>query len=62
VREAVVVAQDQLLNAVKAFIDTVIAGQRLMLAGLSYGGYLACGPEPRLSAHQRRAETQMPQM
>src|SRR3989442_15779453 len=32
---------DQMLDAVLAFIDTVIPGQRFVLAGLSYGGYLA---------------------
>jgi thioesterase domain-containing protein len=31
---------DQMLEAVLAFIDTVIPGQRFVLAGLSYGGYL----------------------
>ena len=35
--------QDQMLEAVLAFIDTVIPGQRFVLAGLSYGGYLARG-------------------
>jgi pimeloyl-ACP methyl ester carboxylesterase len=35
--------QDQVLDAVLAFIDTVIPGQRFVLAGLSYGGYLARG-------------------
>ncbi len=34
---------DQMLEAVLAFIDTVIPGQRFVLAGLSYGGYLARG-------------------
>src|SRR5258708_33328 len=34
---------DQMLDAVLAFIDTVIPGQRFVLAGLSYGGYLARG-------------------
>ncbi len=29
---------DQMLDAVLAFIDTVIPGQRFVLAGLSYGG------------------------
>ncbi len=32
---------DQVLDAVLAFIDTVIPGQRFVLVGLSYGGYLA---------------------
>ncbi len=35
--------QDQMLDAVLAFIDTVIPGQHFVLAGLSYGGYLARG-------------------
>src|SRR5947209_7564054 len=34
---------DAMLNAVLAFIDTVIPRQRFVLAGLSYGGYLARG-------------------
>ncbi len=34
---------NQMLEAVLAFIDTVIPGQRFVLAGLSYGGYLARG-------------------
>src|SRR5438105_13025526 len=34
---------DQMLDAMLAFIDTVIPGQRFVLAGLSYGGYLARG-------------------
>lgn len=34
---------DQMLDAMLAFIDTVIPGQRFVLAGLSYGGYLAQG-------------------
>lgn len=34
---------DQMLDAVLAFIDAVIPGQRFVLAGLSYGGYLARG-------------------
>jgi pimeloyl-ACP methyl ester carboxylesterase len=32
-----------MLEAMLAFIDTVIPGQRFVLAGLSYGGYLARG-------------------
>jgi pimeloyl-ACP methyl ester carboxylesterase len=35
--------QDQMLSAVLEFIDTVIPGQRFVVAGLSYGGYLARG-------------------
>ncbi|GHO63726.1 2-hydroxy-6-oxo-6-phenylhexa-2,4-dienoate hydrolase [Ktedonobacter sp. SOSP1-52] len=34
---------DQMLDVVLKFIDTVIPGQRFVLAGLSYGGYLARG-------------------
>lgn len=34
---------DQMLEAVLAFIDAVIPGQRFVLAGYSYGGYLARG-------------------
>ncbi|MDQ2717790.1 MAG: alpha/beta hydrolase [Chloroflexota bacterium] len=36
-------SHDQMLDAVLAFIDAVIPGQRFVLAGLSYGGYLARG-------------------
>ncbi|HEX6477584.1 MAG TPA: alpha/beta hydrolase [Ktedonobacteraceae bacterium] len=41
---------DQMLDAVLAFIDTVIPGQRFVLAGLSYGGYLARGVASRRAA------------
>jgi pimeloyl-ACP methyl ester carboxylesterase len=34
---------DRMLQTVLAFIDAVIPGQRFVLAGLSYGGYLARG-------------------
>ena len=34
---------DAMLDTMLAFIDTVIPGQRFVLAGLSYGGYLARG-------------------
>jgi pimeloyl-ACP methyl ester carboxylesterase len=34
---------DQMLKTVLAFIDAVIPGQRFVVAGLSYGGYLARG-------------------
>lgn len=34
---------DQMLNAMLAFIDAVIPGQRFVLAGYSYGGYMAQG-------------------
>jgi pimeloyl-ACP methyl ester carboxylesterase len=36
-------SHDQMLEAVLAFIDKVIPGQRFVLAGYSYGGYLARG-------------------
>ncbi len=42
--------QDQMLDAVLAFIDTVLPGQRFVLAGLSYGGYLARGVVYRRAA------------
>ncbi len=41
---------DQMLDAVLAFIDKVIPGQRFVLAGLSYGGYLARGVVYRRAA------------
>ncbi|TMD69519.1 MAG: alpha/beta hydrolase, partial [Chloroflexi bacterium] len=41
---------DQMLDVVLAFIDTVIPGQRFVLAGLSYGGYLARGVVSRRAA------------
>jgi pimeloyl-ACP methyl ester carboxylesterase len=41
---------DQMLDAVLSFIDTVIPGQRFVLAGLSYGGYLARGVVYRRAA------------
>src|SRR5438128_6406566 len=41
---------DQMLDAVLAFIDTVIPGQRFVLVGLSYGGYLARGVVYRRAA------------
>ncbi|GHO49403.1 alpha/beta fold hydrolase [Ktedonospora formicarum] len=34
---------DQMLETMLAFIDKVIPGQRFVLAGLSYGGYLSRG-------------------
>ena len=37
------VTHDAMLEAVLAFIDKVIPDQRFVLAGLSYGGYLARG-------------------
>jgi pimeloyl-ACP methyl ester carboxylesterase len=39
-----------MLDAVLAFIDTVIPGQRFVVAGLSYGGYLARGVVYRRAA------------
>lgn len=41
---------DQMLDAMLAFIDAVIPGQRFVLAGLSYGGYLARGVAYHLAA------------
>lgn len=35
--------QDHMLQVVLEFIDTIIPNQRLLLVGLSYGGYLARG-------------------
>src|SRR6516162_4558880 len=34
---------DQVLDTMLAFIDAVILGERFVVAGLSYGGYLARG-------------------
>ncbi|MGZ3674854.1 MAG: alpha/beta fold hydrolase [Ktedonobacterales bacterium] len=42
--------QDQMLDAVLAFIDAVMPGQRFVLVGLSYGGYLARGVVSRRAA------------
>src|SRR6266571_2970263 len=41
---------EAMLDAVLAFIDTIIPGQRFVLAGLSYGGYLARGVVSRRGA------------
>lgn len=41
---------DHLLDAMLAFIDRVIPGQRFVVAGLSYGGYLARGVVHRRAA------------
>jgi pimeloyl-ACP methyl ester carboxylesterase len=41
---------DQMLDTMLAFIDKVIPGQRFVLAGLSYGGYLARGMVSRRAA------------
>jgi pimeloyl-ACP methyl ester carboxylesterase len=42
--------QDQMLDIVLEFIDSVVPGQRLTVAGASYGGYLARGVVHRRSA------------
>src|SRR5947209_13776220 len=41
---------DQMLDTMLSFIDTVIPGQRFVLAGLSYGEYLARGVVYRRAA------------
>jgi pimeloyl-ACP methyl ester carboxylesterase len=41
---------DQMLETVLAFIDTVIPDRRFVLAGYSYGGYLARGVASRRTA------------
>ena len=41
---------DSMLDAMLAFIDTVIPSQRFVLAGYSYGGYLASGVVARRAA------------
>ena len=41
---------NSMLDAVLAFIDTVIPGQRFVLAGYSYGGYMARGVASRRTA------------
>jgi pimeloyl-ACP methyl ester carboxylesterase len=41
---------DSLLDAMLAFIDTILPSQRFMLAGYSYGGYLARGVASRRTA------------
>jgi pimeloyl-ACP methyl ester carboxylesterase len=43
-------SQDQMLDTMLAFIDTVIPGQLFVLAGYSYGGYLARGVLSRRAA------------
>src|SRR5690242_16781814 len=43
-------SHDRVLDAVLAFIDAVIPGQRFVVAGLSYGGYLARGVVHRRAA------------
>jgi len=35
--------QDQVLDVVTGFLDVVVPGQRFVVAGASYGGYLALG-------------------
>lgn len=42
--------QDQMLDIVLDFIDNVLPGQRFVVAGFSYGGYLARGVVYRRSA------------
>jgi pimeloyl-ACP methyl ester carboxylesterase len=42
--------EDQMLDVVLAFIDTVIPAQRFVVAGLSYGGLLARGVVHRRAA------------
>jgi pimeloyl-ACP methyl ester carboxylesterase len=41
---------DAMLDAMLAFIDTIIPSQRFVLAGYSYGGYLARGVASRRTA------------
>jgi len=41
---------DQMLDTMLAFIDTVIPDQRFVLAGYSYGGYMARGVASRRTA------------
>ena len=43
--------QDQMLDATLAFIDAVAPGQRIVVAGTSYGGYLARGLIHARGAH-----------
>lgn len=38
-----ITCQDQVLDLLSAFIDQVVPGERLVIAGSSYGGYLARG-------------------
>jgi pimeloyl-ACP methyl ester carboxylesterase len=38
-----IVSNDQVLDLLEEFIDRVIPGERFLVAGLSYGGYLARG-------------------
>lgn len=38
-----ITCQDQILDVLIGFVDTVIPGERLAVAGSSYGGYLARG-------------------
>lgn len=42
--------QDHVLDVVTGFLEAVIPGQRFVLAGASYGGYLALGLVHRLGA------------
>jgi pimeloyl-ACP methyl ester carboxylesterase len=47
--------QDQMLDVLLAFIDTVIPGQRLVVVGVSYGGLLARDGPPEGGEHGRPA-------
>jgi pimeloyl-ACP methyl ester carboxylesterase len=38
-----IIRQDQILDIVLDFVDAVVPGQRFVVAGFSYGGYLARG-------------------
>lgn len=40
--------QDQVLDVVAGFVDVVVPGQRFVVAGASYGGYVALGLAHRL--------------
>jgi pimeloyl-ACP methyl ester carboxylesterase len=62
---------DAMLDAMLAFIDAVISSQRFVLAGLSYGGYLARGVVHRrvasidgllLCAPQVKTDAEHPQL
>ena len=45
-----IVSSDQMLDVVLEFVDAVVPGQHFVLAGQSYGGYLA-----RAAAYRRRS-------
>jgi len=38
-----ITCEDQVLEVLEEFVDSVIAGEHFAVAGTSYGGYLACG-------------------